>query len=97
MNSNLSYFLSRVSAVSTQTFKLEPQNSNTAAATKGPARSSVLRTIVTGQMLATNSWAILSLAQSLWRERALDPSADYPLIPPVVSAMPYVAHCLCQV
>ena len=28
--------------------------------TKGPARSSVLRTIVTGQMLATNSWAILS-------------------------------------
>ena len=27
---------------------------------KGPAISSVLRTIVTGQMLATNSWAILS-------------------------------------
>ena len=32
MNSNLSYMLSRVSAVSTQTFKLEPQNSNTAQA-----------------------------------------------------------------
>ena len=32
MNSNLSYMLSRVSAVSTQTFKLEPQNSNTASA-----------------------------------------------------------------
>jgi hypothetical protein len=32
MNSNLSYMLSRVSAVSTQTFKLESQNSNTAAA-----------------------------------------------------------------
>lgn len=32
MNSNLSYMLQRVSAVSTQTFKLQPQNSTTASA-----------------------------------------------------------------
>ena len=32
MNANLSYMLSRVQAVSTQTFKLEAQNSTTAAA-----------------------------------------------------------------
>ena len=34
MNANLSYMLSRVQAVSTQTFKLEPQNSNTATASQ---------------------------------------------------------------
>ena len=32
MNANLSYMLSRVQAVSTQTFKLNPQNSTTATA-----------------------------------------------------------------
>ncbi len=34
MNSSLSYMLSRVQAVSTQTFKLNPQNSTTATATQ---------------------------------------------------------------